>query len=76
MMRAEQFAERKVAVHGWPVTLTSYRFGDVFHCQADNVSPGAWLARTTGASRAEAEERALERASHLLTRTRRHASGG
>ena len=73
-MRPQEYTERRVQVDGWEVNLTSYLLGDVFHCQADNVSPGAWLARTTAPSRAEAEEKALARASKLLARTRRVAS--
>ncbi len=69
-MKVEEFQERKVEVGGWQVNLTSYRLGDVFHCKADNVSPGAALARTTGATREEAEKKALERAAQLLGRTR------
>jgi hypothetical protein len=68
-MKAEEYQERKVEVLGWPVNLTSYRLGEVFHCKADNVSPGAALARTTGATRDEAEKKALERAEQLLSRT-------
>jgi hypothetical protein len=71
-MKVENFAERRVEVDGWPVNLTSYQIGDVFHCRADNVSPGAGLARTTGATREEAEEKALARAKELLSRTKRH----
>jgi hypothetical protein len=37
-MKVEEYQERKVEVAGWPVNLTSYRVGDVFHCKADNVS--------------------------------------
>jgi hypothetical protein len=69
-MKAEEYQERKVEIAGWPVNLTSYRLGDVFHCKADNVSPGAALARTTGATREEAEKKAIERAGQLLGRTR------
>ena len=72
-MRAEEFQERKVEVAGWPVNLSSYKLGDTWHCKADNVSPGAGLARSTGATREEAEEKALKRAEELLSRTRRHA---
>jgi hypothetical protein len=54
------------------VTLTSYKLGEVYHCKADNVSPGAALARTTGATREEAEQKALDRARKLLSRTHRH----
>jgi hypothetical protein len=71
-MKAEEFQERKLEVAGWPVNLTSYRLGTVWHCKADNVSPGAGLSRTTGATREEAEEKALKRAQELLGRTHRH----
>ena len=71
-MKAEEYQERRVEVLGWPVNLASYRLGEEFHCKADNVSPGAALARTTGATREEAEKKALERAEQLLARTRVH----
>jgi len=69
-MKVEEFQERKVEVRGWQVNLTSYRLGDLFHCKADNVSPGAALARATGTTRQEAEKKALDHAEQLLARTR------
>jgi len=71
-MRAEGYEEKRLEAEGWPLRLTSYKLGEVFHCQADNVSPGATLARATGASREEAERKALEAARKRLGRTRRH----
>lgn len=71
-MKVEEFRERIVQAAGWDVTLTTYKLGDVFHCKADNTSPGAALARTTGATREEAETKALARAEELLRRTRRY----
>ena len=43
-MRAEDYSERTVDDQrvGVPADQ-SYRLGDVYHCQADNVSPGARL---------------------------------
>lgn len=73
-MKVEEYQERKVELAGWPVNITSYRLGDVFHAKADNVSPGAALARTTGATREEAEKKALDRAEQLLARTRVQAA--
>jgi hypothetical protein len=70
-MRAEEFQERKLELAGWPVNLSSYRLGAEWHCKADNVSPGAALCRTTGATREEAEQKAISRAGELLKRTRR-----
>ena len=72
-MKPEEYSERRVEVDSWQVNLTSYRLGETFHCKADNVSPGAWLARSSGATREEAEQKALERARELLGRTRRQA---
>jgi hypothetical protein len=69
-MKVEEFQERKVEIRGWPVNLTSYRLGNVYHSKADNVSPGAALARATGATREEAEKKATERAEQLLAHTR------
>jgi hypothetical protein len=71
-MKPEEYGERQVDVEGWRVSITTYKLGDVYHSKADNVSPGAWLARTTGATREEAEQKALDRARQLLSRTRRH----
>jgi hypothetical protein len=71
-MTAEEYQERRVEVAGWPVNLASYRLGDEWHCKADNVSPGAALARTVARTREEAEQKALQRAEELLSRTRRH----
>ena len=71
-MKVENFTERKIEIEGWPVNLTSYQIGEVYHCKADNVSPGAGIARTTGSSREEAEQKAIAKATELLGRTRRH----
>ena len=71
-MKPEAYSERQVQVEGWPVNLSSYRVAGEFHCNADNVSPGACLARATGASRDEAEDKALDKARELLSKTRRY----
>lgn len=70
-MRVEEYGERNLQLAGWDVHLTTYKLGDKYHCKADNVSPGAALARTTGATRDEAENAAIARAQELLGRTRR-----
>jgi hypothetical protein len=70
-MKVEEHRERQLEIGGWPVHLTSYRIGEVFHCTADNVSPGANLARTRGATREEAELKAIQFATERLSQTRR-----
>jgi hypothetical protein len=72
-MKTEEYRERRIEVEGWPVNLTSYRIGDVYHAQADNVSPGALLARASAATREEAERKAVADAREKLARTRRMA---
>jgi ribosomal protein L16/L10AE len=70
-VKAEEYRERRLEVGGWTVNLASYRAGNEWHATADNVSPGAVLARTSGATREEAEDQALRRAEEKLARTRR-----
>lgn len=45
-MKAEDYAVRTVEAQGWKVRLSSYKLGEKYLCTADNVEPGAWLART------------------------------
>ena len=66
------YTERKVDIDGWQVNITTYQLGDQWHAKADNVSPGAALARSVAATREEAESKVLERARELLGRTKRH----
>lgn len=57
-------------VAGWPVGIVSYKLGERYVCEVDNVSPGARLARGEGAMREEAEKNALTKAEAMLSRTR------
>ena len=54
------------------MNLTTYKLGEKWHTKADNVSPGAALARIVADTREDAEARALARAKELLSRTKRH----
>ena len=72
-MKPEHFSERKVEVDGWEVNLTTYQLGEKWHTKADNVSPGAALARVVADTREDAESRALARAKELLARTKRRS---
>jgi hypothetical protein len=72
-MTPTNYSERKVEIDGWQVNLTTYQLGDKWHVKADNVSPGAALARVVADTREEAEKQALARARELLARTKRHS---
>jgi hypothetical protein len=71
-MKAENYQEKTIELSGWPVRNTSYKLGDEYVCEADNVSPGARLARFTSATAEEAEKNALSKAGHMLAKTKRH----
>jgi hypothetical protein len=68
---SQDYQERQIEIDGWPVRLTSYRIGDRYVCQADNVSPGACLARTSASTAQEAESQVVSKARHLLGKTKR-----
>jgi hypothetical protein len=72
-MNVENHAERRIDIHGWEVNLRSYQIGDTYYCKADNVSPGANIARSTGATREEAEQKAIAKATERLAATKRHS---
>jgi hypothetical protein len=70
-LRAEDYSEQKLEIDGWPIHLVTYRVGAVWHCHADNVSPGSTIARANSDSKEEVERSAIERAREMLARTRR-----
>jgi hypothetical protein len=70
-MKVEEHQQRKLEIAGWDVNLTSYKIGETWHAHADNVSPGADVARATGSSREEAEKKAIEKATERLSATKR-----
>ena len=71
-MKPEHYSRRQMELSGWAIELETYKLGDVYHCTISNVDPGARFARADGASKAEAEQRALEKAERYLAQTRRH----
>lgn len=72
MLSARGYEQRDIELEGWPVRVTSYALADRWYCKIDNVSPGATIARSDGATRGEAEALAMTKASDRLRATRRH----
>jgi hypothetical protein len=70
-MKPEEHSSERREIAGWPVTVETYKLGDVYHCTISNVDPGARIARGDGATRAEAEGVAIEKATRYLEKTRR-----
>lgn len=69
-MKVQAHRMRSGNLEGWPVRIVSYQAGDRFHCQIDNVEPGANIARAIADTREEAERKAIEDATRRLARTR------
>ncbi len=69
-MKAEEHQERNEQFGRWQIHIVSYKFDEKWICTVDNVSPGANVASATGATREEAEKKALERAKERLAATR------
>ena len=70
-MKPEDYTRRQAELAGWPVSIETYKLGDIYHCTIANVDPGARFARADGASREEAERLAIEKATRHLAQTRR-----
>ena len=71
MPKVEDYSERKTELAGWPVTITTYRLGSTYHTTIDNTDPGAWVVKAQGATKEDAEAKALKDAQALLEKVKR-----
>ncbi|MBI4354694.1 MAG: hypothetical protein HY595_05590 [Candidatus Omnitrophica bacterium] len=53
------------------MTITTYRLGSTYHTTIDNTDPGAWVVKAQGATKEEAEAKALNDAQALLEKVKR-----
>jgi hypothetical protein len=72
-MKVENHSERRIEIGGWDVNLRTYQIGNTYYCKADNVSPGATIARSSAATPDEAERLAIAKATERLAATHRRA---
>ena len=70
-MKPEDHSRRDQEIAGWMVVVETYRLGDVYHCTITNAAPGARFARADGATKDDAESRAIEKATRYLAQTRK-----
>jgi len=68
MPKTEEYSERKSELAGWPVTIVSYRLGTIYHVSVENQDPGAWVVKAQGATKQEAESKAMKEAEVLLAK--------
>ncbi len=71
MPKPEEYSERKTQLAGWPITIVTYRLGSIFHTTIDNTDPGAWVVKADGATKQEAETKALTDAEALLAKVKK-----
>jgi len=69
-VKPEEYGRRQQELAGWQIFVETYKLGAVYYCTIANVDPGARFARAEGATRDEAESRALEKAARYLSKTR------
>jgi hypothetical protein len=70
-VKAEGYERRRLELGGWPIEIETVKIGDVYHSTINNVDPGARFARAEGATREEAEQKALAKAERYLAQTRK-----
>jgi hypothetical protein len=70
-MKPEEYSRRQEELAGWPISIETYKLGEVYHCTIANVDPGARFARADASTRQEAEALAIEKATRYLAQTRK-----
>jgi hypothetical protein len=73
-VKAEGYAKRRQPLGDWQIEIETYQAGDIFYCTINNVDPGARFARAEGATRDEAESKALAKAEKYIKQTRRFST--
>ena len=71
MPKPEDYSERKTELAGWPIHVITYRLGSTYHTSIDNTDPGAWVVKAQGATKAEAESKAMQEAEALLEKVKK-----
>ena len=72
MPRPEDYSERKTQLAGWPITIITYRLGATYHTTIDNTDPGAWVVKAQGATKEDAEAKAMKEAETLLQKVKKN----
>jgi hypothetical protein len=70
MPKPEDYSERTEQLAGWPIRIVTYRLAGVYKTTIDNTDPGAWVVKAEGATKQEAESKALRDAAALLEKVR------
>ena len=71
MAKPEDYSERTMTLAGWPIRIVTYRLGATYRTTIDNTDPGAWVVKAEGATKAEAEGKALKEAQALFEKVKK-----
>ena len=71
MPKPEEYSERTQQLAGWEIRIVTYRLGVVYRTTVDNTDPGAWVVKTEGPTKQEAEAKALREAQALLEKVKK-----
>ncbi len=66
MPNAREYQVQDRQINGIPVKVASYRMNEAYYCQVANADPGATIARAEGATRQQAVDAALSKATEKL----------
>ncbi len=66
MPDAQDYEVQDRQINGTPVKVTSYRMGEAYYCQVANADPGATISRAEGATRQQAVDAAVSKATEQL----------
>lgn len=66
MTDAQDYEDQDRRINGTPVKVTSYRLGEAYYCQVANADPGATICRAEGATRDQAVDAAVRKATERL----------
>ena len=72
MPKPEDYSERKTQLAGWSITIVTFRLGSMYHTTIDNTDPGAWVVKAEGATKDEAESKAMKQAEALLEKVKKN----
>jgi len=71
MPKPEDYSERTMQLAGWPIRIVTYRLGATYRTTIDNTDPGAWVVKAEGATKQDAESKALKEAEALLEKVKK-----
>ena len=71
MAKVEDYSEQKTTLAGWPITIVTYRLDSTYHTTIDNTDPGAWVVKAQGATKQDAEAKAMQEAKVLLEKVKK-----